>query len=95
MVLTPEIRGELRWHLLRVGLSVEAFFGGLADVPGSLSSRMLYRWLSDDPPKRVRRDHLEAVMAAWAALPDRLGTPRRTHFIPFRAPADDCPDQPA
>jgi hypothetical protein len=81
--LTPEIRAELRGHWMRVGLSVDAFFKRLANPPSRLSRRMIQRLVGEDAPRRVRKDHLEFVLAAWEKLPDGLGRLKSIHFIPF------------
>lgn len=81
---TPETRDELRAHWRRVGLSVEAFFCRLVNPPPGLSVRMIYRWMSDDAPQRVRQDHIEFVLSAWRSLPDASGRLKSIHFIPFR-----------
>lgn len=85
--LTPETRAELRAHWRRVGLSVEAFFCRLVNPPSGLSVSMVYRWMSDDAPKRVRQDHIVFVLSAWRSLPDASGRLISTHFIPFEAEA--------
>ena len=85
--LTLEIRAQLCGHWMRVGLSVDAFFARQTNPPSRLSRRMILRWISsDDAPRRVRRDHLEFVLAAWEKLPDGLGRARSIHFIPFAYP---------
>ena len=81
--LTPGIRDELRGHWLRVGLPVSAFLDKLTNPPDGLSAWRIYRWMSENAPKRVRKDHIEFVLAAWRELPDDAGRPRRIHFIPF------------
>jgi hypothetical protein len=88
--LTPEIRAELLGHWMRVGLSVDAFFSELTNPPPRLSRRMILRWISDDAPRRVRKDHLEFVSGGWKKLPDHLGRPRSIHFVPF---GNRCPPE--
>ena len=83
--LTPEIRTELLGHWMRVGLSVEAFFERLKNPPSRLSRRMIERWIGYDFPRRVRKDHLELVRAAWERLPGGLGHVKNIHFVPFTA----------
>ncbi len=85
VVFSDALRLELRGHFLRVGLSVEAFFKCIETPPTRLSARILYRWLSDEPPGHVRKDHLEAVLTAWRRLPAAHGRVRRIHLIPFGA----------
>jgi hypothetical protein len=73
----------LRAHWLRVGLAVDLLFERLENPPSRLSAGIIRRWIGDNPPRRLRRDHLEFLIAAWTRLPDNMGRLRRIHFIPF------------
>jgi hypothetical protein len=81
--LTPALRAELRGHWLRVGLSIPAFFRSLDNPPPDLSAGNMRRWIDGRHPRRVWKDHVEFVLAAWRKLPDSTGRLRRIHFIPF------------
>ena len=81
--MTPEIRAALHGHWMRAGLSIADFFRTIEDPPVGLTCGMVRRWLSDNAPRRVRKDHLECVLAAWEKLPAGQGHPRSIHFIPF------------
>lgn len=82
VLLTSEIRNELQGHWLRVGLSIEAIFGRM-DAPRGLNPRIIRYWLGNNPPRQVKKTHLETVLKAWRAMPSGLGRTSRIHFIPF------------
>jgi hypothetical protein len=82
VAFTLDLRRELRSHHLGVGLSVNALFEGLESPPPGRTVRRLLHCLSDHPPRSVRRDHLECVMAGWQSLPSGLGRPRSIDLVP-------------
>lgn len=66
--LTPEIRAHLTELRTQTGVDAAKLLKSMDQVPDGLSRQRITMWLSGRV-KTARKDHLDAVIAAWEALP--------------------------
>jgi len=64
------VRGSLHAERNRTGVGTTLMFDGTKYRPDGLNAYMIRSWISGQT-KTARRDHLEFVLKAWGALPDK------------------------
>ena len=83
--LTPEIRAQLIFERDRTGVGAQSLLRHARRVPDDLTAGMVDRWFSGTT-RSAMEHHLEGVLAAYAALPDK--PPTRARVRAQRIPLD-------
>lgn len=71
IVITPELRAEMRDHRNRTGAGPNALMRGLRPgASGRVEPTTIRAWMSG-PTKTAEREHVELVLKRWQKLPDK------------------------